>query len=184
MAAEPRVDPRTRSTLGGVRRHLAPVLVALASAAVVGLLAFGLLKDDGSGGGAIGSRPPDTALPTLVGSTRKALTAYRGQPVVVNFFASWCGPCKDEAPVLRRFARRGTPIVGVTFNDNTPDAQAFVRRFSLPFEILRDPDESFANALGVHDIPRTFVLDAQGRIVDVRRGPVDEAFLRRALGKA
>lgn len=167
-----------------MRRHLAPVLVALVSAAVVGLLAFGLLTGTGSGGGAIGSTPSSRPLMTLDGSTKKTLAAFRGRPVVLNVFASWCPPCKEEAPVLRRAAASGARVVGLSYADVASDTESFVKRFRLDYPVLRGGDDSFANSLGVKGVPETFVLDARGKIVAVSRGAIDDAFLRRALGRA
>lgn len=167
-----------------MRRHLAPVLVALVSAAVVALLLFGLLSRGGATGGAIGSRPPQTALPVLGGGGVKSLAAFRGRPVVLNVFASWCPPCRDEAPVLRRAARAGTTVVGVSYKDNAPDTSDFMRRFGLGYPVLRAIGDSFTDALGVRGVPETFVLDGSGKIVAVSRGAIDERFLRTALGKA
>ena len=167
-----------------MRRHLAPVLIALASAAAVALLAFGLLRSGGANGGSVGATPPQNAMPVLGAKTTRGLVTFRGRPVVVNVFASWCPPCKEEAPVLRRAAARGTTVVGISYNDAAPDTQEFMRRFRLDYPVLRDVDQSFSDALGVKGVPETFVLDARGKIVAVSHGAIDDAFLRRALGKA
>lgn len=174
-----------------MRRLALPALAGLAAFALVALLAFGLrTTSDSTTGGAVGSRPPTASLPLLTNAaTKKSLADYHGRVVVLNVFASWCPPCKQETPLLERTQRRlqqqgDATVLGVTYNDTQPDALAFTRRYGVSFPVLRAVDESFTSPLGVKGVPETFVLDRQGRIAAVRRGPVDERFLRAAIAKA
>jgi cytochrome c biogenesis protein CcmG, thiol:disulfide interchange protein DsbE len=176
-----------------VRRAAFPAVAAVVAAALVALLAFGLTRN-GDGGlddaVARGQRPPvpTTSLPVLGSSARRSLRAYRGRIVVLNVFASWCGPCKTETPMLvaaqKGLARRGATVVGLTYDDTEPDALAFVRRYGVSFPVLRDVDSGVGRALAVKGVPETFVLDRRGRIVAVRRGPVDRAFIADAVRRA
>jgi cytochrome c biogenesis protein CcmG/thiol:disulfide interchange protein DsbE len=177
-----------------MRRLALPGLAGLAAVALVALLVFGVAKqstnltvEDGIAKG----KPvaaPIKALAELGRPGTRSLAAYRGKVVVLNVFASWCGPCKYEAPALerayRQIASRGAVVVGVTWRDTIPDAERFVQAHGLTYPVLRDVDGSFSSKLGLQGVPETFVLNRQGRIVALSRGPVDEKFVDQALAKA
>ena len=105
---------------------------------------------------------------------------------MLNFWASWCEPCRDESPLLDRWHEkvsaggRGT-VLGVDVLDVSDDARDFVREFDLSYPMLRDGDGEVLGDYGVIAYPETFVIDRRGRIVASRRGPVDEAFMRREV---
>jgi cytochrome c biogenesis protein CcmG/thiol:disulfide interchange protein DsbE len=130
-------------------------------------------------------RAPALTLPTLSGGPAAALSDYRGKVVVLNYWASWCTPCRQESPLLQRWQRRlaghGGTVLGVDSLDVTADARAFVRRFGLTYPMLRDRDGATQHRFGVTGYPETVVVDRNGRISGVHRGPVDEEFLRRAV---
>lgn len=100
---------------------------------------------------------------------RVRLDELRGTPVVLNFWASWCVPCREEAPVLRRGAERwrgrGVLLVGLNMQDVTEDARAFVRELGLDFPHVRDRTNDTARSWGATGIPETFFIDARGRVV-------------------
>lgn len=149
--------------------------------AVVGLLTFGLLSK-GSAKIAVGDPVPDKALPVLGGSGKGKIADYRGRWVLVNLWASWCPPCRREAPLLQRFwrrwSRRGLTVLGIDVQDNAPDALAFVRRYGLTYPQLRSVGEERSAAFGSTGVPENFLVDPRGRLALIWRGPVDEAFLR------
>lgn len=168
-----------------------PFVVA-AAVALVALLVYGLVAvgesttiDDAV---ARGERPdaPARTLPKLGGGTG-SLADYQGKPVVLNFWASWCDPCKDEAPALnaaqKELAKVGGTIVGVTVDDSSPDSQKFVEDFELEFPSLRDVDGELGKDYGRTGVPETFVIDREGRVVAVSRGQIDEDFFAEHLPK-
>src|SRR5215211_3263514 len=173
-----------------MRRLLAPAPIALIClmAGVVALLAYGLVSKRPDSGIeqalARGDRAsaPALALPRLDGRGGGSLADYRGRVVVLNFWASWCEPCRKESPLLerwhRRIAPRGGTVLGVDVLDVTGDALDFIHRYGLSYPMLKDKDGETLESYGVVAYPETFVIDRQGRIAAVRRGPVDEAFLR------
>lgn len=174
-----------------MRRLALPVLASLGAAALIALLVFGVTRHETDGrvdsALAAGKHPPApvTSLPRLGQAGAQTVAAYRGRVVVLNVFASWCGPCADEAPVLeraqRRLAAKGVTVLGVTWRDTTDDAQAFARRFKLSYPIVRDVSGGFAQTLGLLGVPETFLIDRQGRIVEVRRSPVTDDWVRTAV---
>ncbi len=114
---------------------------------------------------------PAFTLPSLRDpGQRVSLGAYRGQPVIVNFFASWCSPCKKETPLLAGFYRasRGKiVIIGVDADDSAPDGRSFVTAYGVAYPVGFETTPAIANAYGVSGIgiPETFFLDARHRIV-------------------
>jgi cytochrome c biogenesis protein CcmG/thiol:disulfide interchange protein DsbE len=173
-----------------MRRLLSPIPIAalLGVLALVGLLAYGLSANEPDRGIdralARGERreAPSVELPRLSGGGKAALADYRGKVVVLNFWASWCDPCRAESPLLerwhRRLSRRGGTVLGVDVLDVSSDARAFARRYGLSYPMLRDGDGDSLRDFGVIAYPETFVIDRRGRIAATRRGPVDERFLR------
>jgi peroxiredoxin len=116
------------------------------------------------------------------------LAELRGKPALVDFFASWCDPCAEEAPTLRKLSAalgdRAT-VVAVDWDDTGGAARAFVRKHGWTFPVLADPSGSVGESYGVEiGLPTSFVLDPRGRIVTTFRGPQSEATLRRALLEA
>jgi cytochrome c biogenesis protein CcmG/thiol:disulfide interchange protein DsbE len=156
------------------------VIAVLAVLAVVGLLTFGLLSK-GSSGVAIGEAAPASPLPRLEGAGSGSLADYRGRWVLVNFWASWCVPCREEAPALEDFQDRhggpGFTVVGIDSRDLSGDGRAFVRRFDLSYPQLRDGDGATAHDFGTTGVPENFLVDPRGRVRLLVRGPVTAAYL-------
>jgi cytochrome c biogenesis protein CcmG/thiol:disulfide interchange protein DsbE len=166
--------------------------VVIAAAALIALLVYGLVAvgesttiDDAVNRGERPAAPART-LPKLDGGTA-SLADFKGKPVVLNFWASWCDPCKDEAPALvkaqRALQKAGGTIVGVTVDDSTPDSRTFVKEHKLDFPSLRDVDGKLGKDYGRTGVPETFVIDREGRVVAVSRGQIDDDFFARHLPK-
>jgi cytochrome c biogenesis protein CcmG/thiol:disulfide interchange protein DsbE len=161
------------------------------------LLLWALLTDEGGGladAAVRGDRPeaPAFALETLDEKRELTLESLRGKAVVLNFWASWCGPCKEEAPhleqVWREHRARGVVVLGLDSKDFRKDAGRFVRRFDWTFPVVFDGEGSVSKRYGVTGYPETFVIDRQGRVVDAIVGAVnsdeDRARLRDAIVRA
>jgi cytochrome c biogenesis protein CcmG/thiol:disulfide interchange protein DsbE len=183
-------------TLRRVKRSVVPVAVAVLAAALVVLLVYGVVArhDDRSLDSAVkkGERPaaPGSAvtLPTLDGSSKQSLAQLRGKVVVLNFWASWCGPCKAEAPVLEHAQRAlqpsGGTVLGVTYKDDAGESRSFMRDHKLTYPSLRDDRLDLAPKYGTTALPETFVLDKDGRVVALSRGQISQKFLDRAITEA
>jgi cytochrome c biogenesis protein CcmG/thiol:disulfide interchange protein DsbE len=176
-----------------VRRSAVPVVAIVAAAALVGLLVYGVAsrQQDRTLDSAVahGKRPaaPARSLPVLGAPGDRSLAQLRGKPVLVNFWASWCEPCKAEAPLLEqaqhRLGRVGGTVLGVTYEDTTSDSLRFVRRFGLSYPNVRDIGGKLARAYGTTGLPETFLVDREGRVAALARGQIGQKFLDSALPK-
>ncbi|WP_084474468.1 redoxin domain-containing protein, partial [Deinococcus pimensis] len=133
---------------------------------LVAALAVALLRGSGDPGGPlVGKAAPDFTLTTLEGTTLK-LSELRGRPVVLNFWASWCVPCREEAPLLSELATKqsadGLAVVGVVFQDRQDAAKKFRDQYGLSFVSVLDPEARTAIDYGVAAVPETFFIDEEG----------------------
>ncbi len=172
-----------------MRRLVVPVAVSVLALALVALLIKGVLltSDDTSLDQAVarGERPaaPDAnaRLPLLDGSGERTIAQLGdGRWVVVNFFASWCEPCADEAPLLnelqKRLGGKGT-IVGVSWNDSSEDSREFLREHGVRFPVVRDVDGAVARAYGITGLPETFVIDPDGDVAALKRSQLTDEWI-------
>jgi len=156
--------------------------VFMAALAVIALLFFGLLKKNESAL-ALGEKAPARTLPRLSGDGSASLDQYRGKWVLVNFWASWCGPCRQESPDLQSFyrAHRGPhfTVLGIDSRDVSGDGRNFLREFGITYPQLRDPDGASSHDYGTLGFPENFLVSPAGKLVLIRRGPVDASYLDR-----
>ena len=142
---------------------------------------------DGSDAAEVGAPAPDFSLPALDGDGDVRLADFRGRPVIVNFWASWCNPCRDEFPLLRQALRdhraERLAVVGVTYRDIPDDSRDFVSRTKATWPQAVDDDRAVANAFGVRSIPLTFFVRPDGTIAARVFGFTTEAALAEPLAK-
>lgn len=160
----------------GTRAFLAFIAVL----AVVGLLGFGLLSK-GEARIDLGEPVPDRELAVLGGAGQGSIADHRGEWVLVNLWASWCDPCREEVPELERFSRRfrdrGVVVLGINVQDNSEDALAFLEQLGPTYPQLRSVGEERSDAFGSTGVPENFLVDPEGRLTLIWRGPVDERLL-------
>jgi cytochrome c biogenesis protein CcmG, thiol:disulfide interchange protein DsbE len=160
------------------------VIAVLGVVALVGLLTFGLVSK-GSSGLSVGEPVPTDPLPRLAGGGSESLTDYRGRWVLVNFWASWCIPCREEAPALERFQQQhggpGFTVLGIDSRDLTSDGIAFVEQYGLSYPQLRDGDGDASRDYGTTGVPENFLVDPNGTVRLVFAGPISEEYLREAV---
>ncbi|MBA3408876.1 MAG: TlpA family protein disulfide reductase [Solirubrobacterales bacterium] len=166
--------------------------VSLLAALLVGLLAYGLTTTGNDttldAATASGERvPPPTqgTLPVLGGEGSGSLADYKGKVVLVNVWASWCEPCRDELPLIekahRMMSARGGTVLGIDVKENSGAALEAVDEFGLSFPNLRDRDGSFVREWGQYGYPENYVIDRQGMVAAVRRLPVTQRWLDETL---
>jgi thiol-disulfide isomerase/thioredoxin len=159
------------------------------AAIAAAITAVGLLGACGQGGSAArpaadhddapgfaGPPAPALDLPDLGGAVVR-LDQLRGVPVIVNFWATWCEPCKREMPSLvqlnARLSGRGLRILAVSIDANKADVQRYLERTDFPLQVLLDPTKGASERFGVTTVPSTFILDDEGRVVERVDGAAD-----------
>jgi cytochrome c biogenesis protein CcmG/thiol:disulfide interchange protein DsbE len=185
-AAKPSAS-RARALRWGLRALLASVPAGLLALLIYGVIAQSPSTsiDDALGHGQSAKAPPfhlDVLQPGVLGTTLRpklarglgrssvALSELRGTPVVLNFWASWCVPCQEEASTLERAWRqqarpRGVLFLGLDMQDVTNDARNFMRHYAIDYPNIRDPTNGVAHSYGATGVPETFFIGANGKIV-------------------
>jgi cytochrome c biogenesis protein CcmG, thiol:disulfide interchange protein DsbE len=155
--------------------------------AVAALVHFGLKSSPKPAGGRRAPALPGEVLAGSRVTLSSLLAGARGGPVVVVFWASWCGPCHQEAAAVERFSNSAQGhgrIVAVDWNDGLGEARAFVRHYHWTFPVLRDGEGLTGDSYHLVGLPATFVITPQGRIRELLSGPQTEATLTHALRSA
>ena len=118
---------------------------------------------------AVGRPAPDFTLPLFSGGT-VSLHNFRGKPLVLNFWASWCVPCREETPLLVRlhktYGPRGIVFIGVNVEDNEQVAREFLRQYRVDYPVARSIDDRLIDAYAIPGIPTTVFIGASGMVVD------------------
>ena len=155
---------------------LIPLVIAL-GLGTMAALSFQISPEDRSSlPSAFEGRPaPALDLPPLNPMAEGPTTADLSKPGIkmVNFWASWCAPCRVEHPVLKEIARAGTPIIGVNYKDSAENAQSFLDELGDPFASV-GTDENGRTAInwGLYGVPETFVIDGEGNVLLRHAGPI------------
>lgn len=154
------------------RRHM--MIKSLTCSAIVGLaFFFGTMVSAGD------AAAPDFTLPSKAGSPLK-LSQYRGKVVMLNFWASWCHPCRQEMPLMdqiyKKYAPAGFVLLGVNIDTDSTDAQKFLTQVPVSFPIAYDRENKVAKTYNVATMPSTFFIDRKGKLRQLHRGynPGDE----------
>jgi cytochrome c biogenesis protein CcmG/thiol:disulfide interchange protein DsbE len=178
------------------KRQYMPIIAGLVGVALIGLLVYGVSSQapvrtlDDSVARHVHPRAPSSGdeLPFLARGGRASLASYAGKVVVLNFWASWCTPCREEAPRLERtqreLSRHAGMVLGVTFRDASVDSLSFIKRYHLTYPNLDDTSSEFARAYGTNEIPESFVIDRHGHVVAISRQEASAVFLKRAVALA
>jgi cytochrome c biogenesis protein CcmG/thiol:disulfide interchange protein DsbE len=159
-------------------------IAALVLVGFLGLLIWGMLNKEpitGLSGITMVNRPaPDFTLTTFEG-TAISLEDLRGKPVVINFWASWCPPCRIEAPLIERtwreYKNRGLIFLGVNIQDRKEDALNYIREFDITYPNGPDPTGEISIDYGVSGLPVTFFVSSKGEIVRRWVGAIEKSVL-------
>lgn len=169
-----------------MRRWLA-ALPFLALALIVGLSVLALrpggVQDDRFGPSVLIGKPaPAIALEAVDGREAVVSERFAGRAHLVNFYASWCAPCRIEHPILLQLRQAGMPILGIAYKDEAGANRAWLAQLGDPYEgIGLDLEGRLALEFGVRKVPETFVIDAAGIVVAHRSGPLDAEYVRRTI---
>ncbi len=169
-------------------KKLVFVITAMVFIGFLGLLVWGMLNKEpitGLSGITMVNRPaPDFTLTTFTGDTI-SLAGLKGKPIVINFWASWCPPCRIEAPLLERTWRaykdRGVIFIGVDIQDKEEDALNYIREFDITYPNAPDPTGEVSIDYGVSGLPVTFFISRKGEIVRRWVGAIEKEVLISAI---
>ncbi|EUC00158.1 periplasmic protein thiol/disulfide oxidoreductase DsbE [Rhizobium sp. CF080] len=189
MSVETENQPAARKSLARYALPLIPLVIFLGFAAVAGKM---LYDQDVNGrdvsaipSALIGKKAPSLALPPLEGSKTAALTtaAITGKLTLVNIFASWCVPCRQEHPILKELANDSRlTIVGINYKDRNDNALRFLGELGNPYKAIGvDPNGKAAIDWGVYGIPESYLVAPDGTILYKRVGPFDARSLTQDL---
>lgn len=154
----------------------APVGVFAALLAIVWItLSSGGARNENFATGMLGKPVPAFELAPLDGGAPITPATFTGKRYLVNFFASWCVPCRYEHPLLVSLKARGITVLGIAYKDAPESTKAFLQREGDPYaSIGQDPTGRLGLELGIAGVPETFVIDENGKILALHRGPITD----------
>ncbi len=150
-------------------------LVAVLALLVAGLVMAGCTESGSNQSPQIGKLAPDFTLQSLDGQT-VSLNDLRGQPVFINFWASWCGPCREEMPLIQAVYERqagqsqSAVILGINIGESPSTVEGFMQENGLSFPVLLDIEQTVAQDYNIRAIPTTFFIDSEGIIREIKIG--------------
>ncbi|MCC2684923.1 MAG: resA [Paenibacillaceae bacterium] len=134
----------------------------------------------------VGDKAPDFTLTDLDGQTHQ-LSEYRGKPVVINFWGTFCPPCRDEMPAIQaqydKWRQQGFTVLAVNLGENKVTVDSFVKQLKLTFPVLLDPDMDLSRKYGVKLYPTTYFVDKSGKIEAKQEGQMEQDFIERNIMK-
>ena len=162
-----------------MRRRLLSILPAIILLGLASLALWSLWQTDATdstsrdiGFSMVGQAVSNISLPSFAGAGDVSLASWQGQPYAINVFASWCPPCRVEAPSIAQLGHR-LPVIGINFRDEAAAALEFLELFGNPYAAIGVDDDGAASlALGVQALPETLIIDASGQIIFHQRGPI------------
>ena len=166
-------------------RKSALAIAAIVAFGFLGLLVWGMLNKEpitGLSGITMVNRPaPDFNLTTFKGTTISLEEDLRGKPVVINFWASWCPPCRIEAPLIERtwraYKKRDLIFLGINIQDREEDALGYIREFDITYPNGPDPNGEITIDYGVSGLPVTFFISRKGEVVRRWVGAIEKSVL-------
>ena len=166
------------------------IAAVVAAAALIGLAVMPRLGLAGETG-MVGKQAPDFALPVAANGdegARMSLGALRGHPVLLDFWASWCGPCAMEAPIIdrlsRRYEKKGLVVLGVNVSDAPDTIKLYAQQRRLSYPMVVEAGTGVSDRYGVEKLPSMVLLDKEGKVLWFGMGLVDEGQLNELIGAA
>ena len=136
----------------------------------------------------VGQMAPEFNGQLVDGSGTLALSSLRGKTVIVNFWASWCSTCKEEAQVVsdveKKWRAKGVVFLGVDSHDTTAGAHTYIQNYGIGFQSVQDPESAIGAQYDVTGLPETYFLDTKGKIVEKYMSAVDAVTLDTMIAKA
>ena len=122
----------------------------------------------------VGEKAPSFSLPTLGSGQSMGLSKYKGRVVYVDFWASWCGPCRESLPMLNELRnelkRKGFEVLAINLDENTDDAKAFLKQFPVSYPVLLDPEGRIPEKYELPGMPTSFMIDKKGNVAKIHVG--------------
>ncbi len=161
------------------------ILFTIIVAPIVYLLTFGLMRNPQDLPSVLIGKPAPTFVLQTLDGKKVTLESFKGSSVILNFWATWCGPCAYEHPVLKeardRYEKEGVKFFGVVYQDTPENAKAFIKEMGEPFMVLLDPESKAAIDYGVGGVPETFFIDPQGIIRAKSMGVLTLDFIQKQI---